>query len=538
MPGHLLEVFNLSVNYLSPKGKQEVVNHLSFSLPKGHVLGIAGESGCGKTTLALSLLRLIAKHNAEIKGRALLHAGDEAPLDLLSVSDSEMESVRGKKISMVFQEPRSAFNPLFTCGNQISETIRRHLGASRHEAVLMAKEWLVKTDLAEPERIFDSYPHQLSGGQLQRAMIAMALCCHPVLLIADEPLASSDYSNYQSLLQLFLKLKEEHHEMGILFISHDLSAIKQIADSVMILHQGRIAEYGAMNEVITAPQHDYTKKLIESLMEGRSKKAITASAGRKPETEMPVLRVQQLKKVFRKKNAITGAIGKEVHAIKGLSFDLYQQETLGITGDSGSGKTTLARCLGGLLEAEEGEIVFRNKSIFSASGSKPSLVHGKIQIIFQNPDTSLNPKRTIGDAVMEPLRYYAGKAGYDEQKAWVGQLMEKARLSSSLFHRFPHQLSGGQKQRVVIVRALVMQPEILICDEPVSALDVITQAQILKLLRELKQDFGFSMIFISHDWPVVEYMSDRMMVLEKGAIKYAGHPFTVMEKLKNDCFTV
>lgn len=531
MHDNLLEVCNLNVNYLSPKGKLEVLKNISFSLPKGHVLGITGESGSGKTTLALSMLRLISKQKAETKGHARLTTIENTCIDLLTVPETMMEFIRGNSISMVFQEPRSAFNPLFTCGNQIAETIRKHKRFSVSESDFMAKEWLSKTDLSEPERIFYSYPHQLSGGQLQRAMIAMAICCRPSMLIADEPLASSDYSNFKSLLYLFRKMKEESG-MSIIFISHDLWAITQIADSVLVLHQGKIIEQGPAEKLFHSPQHSYTQLLFEKRMDLGNNIEPNQKVKSKQVEELQILKVQGLKKIFKKTDVFTGIEKRETNAINGLSFELFEGETLGITGDSGSGKTTLARCLCGLIDADGGQVIFKKKKIFADYGTVHS---GKnIQIVFQNPDTSLNPKRTIGNAIMEPLKYYGYHGNAEQQKRYVLQLMEKAGLESTLFGRFPHQLSGGQKQRVVIIRALAIQPEILICDEPVSALDAVIQSQILKLLNELKRSFGFSMIFISHNLPVVKFMSDRIMVIEKGLVKHMGNAEKVYELLNSE----
>lgn len=531
MYSNLLEVLNLNVDYLSQNGRVEVLKNVSFNLPQGHVMGITGESGSGKTTLALSLLRLISDQKADIKGYAKLQADENTSIDLLTLPDAKMGFIRGNKISFVFQEPRSAFNPLFTCGSQIAETIRKHQRVSGTESIISAKEWLIKTDLAEPERIFHSYPHQLSGGQLQRAMIAMALCCRPVLLIADEPLASSDYLNHQSLLNLFRRIKADTG-LSIIFISHDLSAIEQFADSVLVLHKGRLIEQGPVEKVIYAPEQAYTRQLVENRMEYKfSQKDNTVETAPLPD-KSAVLKVHQLKKTFTAKNKFTGIVLKETNAINILSFELYKGETLGITGVSGSGKTTLARCLCGLLDADEGEILFKQEKIlFGNSNNYSGSLGGKIQIVFQNPDTSLNPKRTIGDAIMEPLIYYRCYGSFNDQKMHALQMMEKAGLESALFNRFPHQLSGGQKQRAVIVRALVMQPEILICDEPVSALDGVIQSQILKLLIDLKLAFGFSMIFISHNLPVVKFISDRIMVLEKGIISHIGEPEMVMDLL-------
>lgn len=534
MHGKLLEVSDLTVTFLNPKFNNTVLENISFSLSNDQVLGIAGESGSGKTTLAFALTRIFSSQKADIKGHAFFETHENKSVDLLTVSALELESIRGKKISMIFQEPRSAFNPLFTCGNQIAETIFRHMKVSKSESVLMAKKWLAKTDLSEPERIFNSYPHQLSGGQLQRAMIAMALCCKPSLLIADEPLASSDYSNYQSLLNLFTKLKKETG-MSIIFISHDLSAIEQIADSVLVLNNGRLIEQGPVVKIIQSPENAYTKQLIESRMDCLEKIKVHLHETVDQIEKAPVLKVQRLTKIFKIRNAITGAVRSEKIAVQDASFELFRGETLGITGDSGSGKTTLMRCICGLLQADGGEIFFNQNKIFPVSGNEQRIAAGgKIQIVFQNPDTSLNPKQTIGEAIMEPLTYYGTKSSIHEHKKHVLHLMEKAGLDSSLFDRFPHQLSGGQKQRAVIVRALVMKPEILICDEPVSSLDAVIQLQILKLLNDLKMAYGFSVIFISHNWPVVKFMSDRVMVMDKGTVKHIGNPEKVFELLKSD----
>jgi peptide/nickel transport system ATP-binding protein len=527
MNNPLLQVSNLSIEYHSHAGNTPVLNNISFSLPEGHILCIAGESGSGKTSLALAIMKLISSQNADIQGSIFFWMDENNSIDLVAVPESAMESIRGKRISMIFQEIRSAFNPLFTCGNQIAETIRKVEKISEADARSKAKDWLKKTELEQPERIFRSYPHELSGGQLQRAMIAMALCCRPALLIADEPLASSDFSNYQSLLRLFKSFVSESG-MAMILISHDLSAMEQVADSVLILHQGKVLEHGPTARVMNTPEHEYTKKLLGSSM-GKAgmmavkMKKVSAGSEENPQAGIPVLKVCHLYKSFKSKNRFTGKVINETKAVWDCSFELYKGETIGITGNSGSGKTTLARCLCGLLEADSGEIFFKGERIFPAEGKKKNL-NGKIQIVFQHPDASLNPKITLGESVMEPLRYYGMLNGREALRNHALHLMELAGLDSKLFYSYPHQLSGGQKQRGALIRALATQPEILICDEAVSALDSIIRLQVLQLLNELKSIFGFSMIFISHDWPVVKSISDKILVFHQGSIMQNGNP--------------
>ncbi len=544
----LLEVNDLQVEYHNGIQTHVALKNLSFKLKQGEILGIAGESGAGKTTLALTLMGLHSSGTTRQKGAARFYTPFNGAFDLLGLHENEWEKIRGRYISLIPQEIRSAFNPLLTCGQHLSETLLRYGQADRQQAIDKAMEWLGRVGLANAQRIFYSYPHQLSGGQLQRVLIALALCGNPFLLIADEPLASSDFAIHEPLLKLFRHYQQQAG-MSMILISHDLNTLEQVTDSILILKDGQQVEFGHTPVLFRQPVHIYTRglmacrpdikkkrvwlpELTESGMLEWSEKEQSAVVSQNVKDlpwQPPLLQVVNLTKRFVKKRWTGDGVSQEIRAVEEVSFELYKGETLGLTGPSGCGKTTLVRCITGLLTADTGKVMFKGETIIPASSSD-HIRKGrkKIQIIFQNPDSALNPRMTAGHAIMEPMMHFNLHGNRKQQRAFTLHLMDQVGLKAELFNRYPHQLSGGQKQRVVIARALGMQPELLICDEPVSALDVSVQAQILNLLNRLKHNMGLSLIFISHDWPVVYHMSDRILFMADGRIQQAGSAEEIM----------
>lgn len=565
----ILEVKNLHTEFITEEGRNPAVSGVSFSLGKGETLGIVGESGSGKSVTSLSVMRLISAPGIISGGEIFYKSREKGRLNLLGLQEKEMRTFRGNEIAMIFQEPMTSLNPVFTCGDQVAEALILHKKLSKKEAKLQTIALFEKVELPRPEQMYAAYPHQISGGQKQRVMIAMAMSCSPQILIADEPTTALDVTVQARILELMRNLQTETG-MGLLFITHDLGVIAEIANRVMVMYKGKVVEEGSVEDIFANPQHPYTKGLlacrppltkrlhtlptISDFMKEEAdgsfteiKKSLTEAihateispAESKIRHEAlyklnPVLRVQNLKTWFPLSKGLFGRVSDYVKAVDDVSFDVYPGETLGLVGESGCGKTTLGRTIIRLIEPTGGKVIFRDKDFASLDGSALRKMRKHIQIIFQDPYSSLNPRMTIGNAILEPMTVHSLHPNNSARKEKVMNLLERVGLKQEHFDRYPHEFSGGQRQRVCIARALSLEPEFIICDESVSALDVSIQAQVLNLLNELKRDFGFTYIFISHDLSVVKFMSDRMIVMNKGKIEEMGNPDEIYAQPKSD----
>ncbi len=527
----------------------EAVKDVSFHLNKGETVGIVGESGSGKSVTSLALMRLLNEDQTLISGEVLLNG-----TRLNTLPEEEMRKIRGNHIAMIFQEPMTSLNPVFTCGFQITEAIQLHLKTNKSEAKQRTIELFKEVQLPRPEVIFDSYPHQISGGQKQRVMIAMALSCNPEILIADEPTTALDVTVQKTIIELLLKLKAERN-MSLIFISHDLGVISEIADRVMVMYKGKVVEEAFVKKLFSDPKHPYTKGLlacrpspdyrlkklpviadfiaadqkdvvsIEEIREAYAYPAKEiADRKRKLYSQEPLLEINGLNTWFPVGGNFFGGSKEIVKAVNEVSFDVYPGETLGLVGESGCGKTTLGRSILRLIEPTSGNINFDNIDLRGLHKDDMREIRKDIQIIFQDPYSSLNPRLTVGDSLMEPLQVHQFYANNSKRKKKVLELLERVNLLPEHFNRYPHEFSGGQRQRIVIARALALRPKFIICDESVSALDVSVQAQVLNLIRELQHEFNLTYIFISHDLAVIKHISDRMMVMNKGEIVEIGDP--------------
>ena len=542
----IIEVNDLKVSFLRQKQWFEVVKGISFSVSKGEIVGLVGESGSGKSVSSLAIMGLLPEKYSKINGGSILFYDNvkESTIDLAHLEEKKHQQLRGKRIAMIFQEPMTALNPVQKCGKQVLEMILLH---NNHFSSKQSKERVLELFrevlLPDVERIYNSYPHELSGGQKQRVMIAMALSCNPDLLIADEPTTALDVTVQKTILDL-LKSLQEKYGIGILFITHDLGVIKQIADRVIVLYRGEIVEQGKVDDVFFHPQHPYTKGLIASRppTNQRPKHLLTVADfldGNIPKldyvsvderkinhealySQPSLLKVKNLVVEYIVDKNIFGKVTKKVIAVNNVSFDVYKGETLGLVGESGCGKTTIGRAILQLIEAASGQIEFEGIMLNEISEKQLRAIRKKIQIIFQDPYSSLNPRLPIGEAIQEPMRVHKLYNSEKERKEKVLELLEKVGLERAHYNRYPHEFSGGQRQRIGIARCLALEPEIVICDESVSALDVSVQAQVLNLINDLKRDFNFTCIFISHDLSVVKYMSDRMIVMQSGNIVEYG----------------
>ena len=558
----LLEVKDLEVQFETENGTITAVKRISFTLHRGETVGIVGESGSGKSVTSLSIMRLIAEPPGRISGgQILFYTEGGGVLDLLALSENDMQKHRGNDIAMIFQEPMTSLNPVYTCGDQVMEAILIHQKVSKDAARAQTIALFEKVKLPDPERAFRSYPHQLSGGQKQRVMIAMAMSCNPSVLIADEPTTALDVTVQQTILELMKDLQRES-DTAVVFITHDLGVIAELADRVLVMYKGEIVEEGAVEQIFKSPKHPYTKSLlacrpplgdrlrrlpvVADFMEvvknddGTTRIVEKADNVGKLLTEMkipqseiqtrlsdlmknePILRVENLKTWFPSKRNFFGKPIEFVKAVDDVSFDVYPGETLGLVGESGCGKTTLGRTILRLSPATEGAIFFENNDLTKLDADKLKALRRDIQIIFQDPYSSLNPRMTIGSAIMEPMQVHNLYKNDTERKEKVIELLETVSLDANHFNRYPHEFSGGQRQRICIARALALNPKFIICDESVSALDVSVQAQVLNLLIELRQKMQFTCIFISHDLSVVKFISDRMVVMNKGKIEEMG----------------
>ena len=554
----LLEIRNLVTEFTSDGKINKAVNDISFTLNRGETVGIVGESGSGKSVTSLSVMRLIPNPPGQITGGEIIYNSRElGKVDLLKLTDKQMRSLRGNEIAMIFQEPMTSLNPVFTCGNQVMEAIFLHQKVSKAEAKSKTIDLFKEVQLPRPEAIFDSYPHQLSGGQKQRVMIAMAMSCNPAILIADEPTTALDVTVQNTILDLMLKLQTQH-DMGILFITHDLGVIAELADKVVVMYKGKVVEQGSVLDIFNNPQHPYTKGLLacrpplekrlkalptvadfmtvddagviseipNSIKEVTDAFIVSDDERKQQHTELyqrkPVLEVRNLCTYFPIKKDWLGKVKEYVKAVDDVSFDVYPGETLGLVGESGCGKTTLGRTILRLIEPTSGHAIFDGKDLATLSPAEMREVRKDIQIIFQDPYSSLNPRITVGQAIMEPMQVHGILGSDAERRDRVMELLARVNMLEQHFYRYPHEFSGGQRQRICIARALALRPKFIICDESVSALDVSIQAQVLNLLNELKRDNHFTYIFISHDLSVVKFMSDRMVVMNKGKIEEMG----------------
>ena len=535
----LLKVENLEVSFKS-ESKQwiKTVKGISFSIPKNKTVALVGESGSGKSVTSLAVMGLLPKGQSQISEQSQIRFEDK---DLLNLSVAELRNICGKDIAMIFQEPMSSLNPVFTVGDQIAEVLRIHLGMGRKQARARVLELLKEVGIPSPDTKIDAYPSQLSGGQQQRVMIAMAIACEPKLLIADEPTTALDVTIQKQIIDLLESLRQRR-EMSILFITHDLALVGEIADEVIVMRHGEIRESGDAQQVLEQPNDVYTRALLHCRPQlssrpyrlpvtsdfmkqenGQLIEAINLSTFNLQERsrgltgdEPIILDVQNLKKSFYSRKGLWGR--DEFQAVKGVSFKLAKGKTLGLVGESGSGKTTIGLLLMRLHEATGGQAFIDGKDILAMSEKEFALYQRKIQIIFQNPYASLNPRFTIGQILLEPMRIHGIGQNDQERKKIALELLERVSLPVEAYDRYPHEFSGGQRQRIAIARCLTLKPEILICDESVSALDVSVQAQVLNLLQDLQDEFGLSYIFISHDLSVVKYISDQVMVMNHGEV--------------------
>jgi len=522
----LLEVKDLKVSFRTEDGLVRAVDGITFSVDEGEVVGIVGESSSGKSVTMMSVMRLINDPHAIYEGE-ILYKGR----NLMGVSQDAMRQVRGEEIAMIFQDPMTSLNPVFTVGEQIGEVLRLHMGMGLRQARARAIELLQEVGIPNPQLRVDSYPHEMSGGQQQRVMIAMAIACEPKLLIADEPTTALDVTIQKQILELIAKL-QDRHQMSVLFITHDLGVVGEIADQVVVMQEGLIQEQGPVRAIFEAPQHPYTKALlacrprldrrprrlpvIDDFLKGDGRPHLEERRrGTDPGDEI-ILEAKALTKTFFLKEGLFGK--RAVPAVKDVSFRLPKGKTLGLVGESGSGKTTVGLTLMRLHDATSGEVLFEGRDLLRLTDKEMMAYRRRIQIIFQNPYASLNPRFTVGQILLEPMRIHAIGKDEHERVDLAFQLLSRVGLAPQSFYKYPHEFSGGQRQRIAIARCLTMKPDVLICDESVSALDVSVQAQVLNLLQELQDEFGLSYIFISHDLAVVKYISDRVMVMNDGAI--------------------
>jgi len=550
----LLEVKNLVTEFRSDTYTVKAVNDVSFTVHKGRTLGIVGESGSGKSVTSLSIMRLIPDPPGRITGgTAMFHEGGTAT-DLLKLPESTMRTYRGNRIAMIFQEPMTSLNPVFTCGDQIIEAIRLHQHVSKDEATARTLQLLNEVKLPRPESMMKSYPHQLSGGQKQRVMIAMAMSCNPALLIADEPTTALDVTVQATILDLMRGLQAKH-DMSMMFITHDLGVIAEIADDVIVMYKGKIVEQGPVQQIFEDPHHPYTKGLlacrprldkklrilptVRDFMNEEADGTITERTQTSVETavhmlefsrediaarnavlatQQPILDVRDLQVHFPIKSGLFSKTTGYVKAVDGITFNVKEGETLGLVGESGCGKTTTGRAILRLVEPTGGNVMFDGKDVLSLNGPELKAMRKDFQIIFQDPYSSLNPRLSVGSAIMEVLRVHAIGDNDSERKEHVKYLLDKVNLLQRHFNNYPHEFSGGQRQRICIARALALKPKLLICDESVSALDVSVQAQVLNLLVQLRDEFKLTYIFISHDLSVVKFISDRIAVMNEGKI--------------------
>ena len=555
----LLSVKNLSIHFKTEGSATASVKNSSFTVGPGELVAIVGESGSGKSVTALSILQLLPKQ-AVVSGEILF--GQDEPVDLLKLSHKKINTIRGNKIAMIFQEPMTSLNPVFTCGYQVMEAIQLHQQVNKETARKKTIELFEKVKLPDPANLIKRYPHELSGGQKQRVMIAMAMSCNPALLIADEPTTALDVTVQKTILEL-IKLLQQQNNMGVIFITHDLGIVADIADKILVMYKGEIVEQGFAKDILLTPQHPYTKALLacrpagqpkgkrlpvvndfmepENKLQAASLKPQEAAqvANNKPQTtnnqqQTTLLEVKNLHVQFPVKKNIFGKPTQFFKAVDDVSFTVQQGDIVGLVGESGCGKTTLGKTILQLIKPTSGKILLDGKDLIQIDPALLRTMRKELQVVFQDPYGSLNPRITIGNAILEPLKVHAVLSGNKQRKEKVMELLEKVSLDTDHFNRYPHQFSGGQRQRICIARALVLNPSFLIFDEMVSALDVSVQAQVLNLLNDLKKEFGFTAVFISHDLSVVHYICNRILVMHQGKIVEEGEAGQVYHHPKNE----
>jgi peptide/nickel transport system ATP-binding protein len=589
----LLSIRHLSIGFRTETGLAPGVQDIQLEVQRSEIVALVGESGSGKSITSLSILQLLpVPPTRYLSGQILFTDSTGTVLDLLKQSPKQMRSIRGRQIAMIFQEPMSSLNPVFTCGQQVMEAIRTHTKMPATRARQETLELFEKVKLPDPVSLFDRYPHQLSGGQKQRVMIAMAISSHPSLLICDEPTTALDVTVQKTILTLIRELQQTE-DMGVIFITHDLGVVAEIADRALVLYKGKIVEDGPVSQLFRQPRHPYTMGLlncrpalhskgerlpvVDDFMEtdeqGRirvkepgaaelqagperqagveerraasvgpgaaskegvsSERGAAAKGGAGSEVEI-LVQVQQLRVWYPALRSFFGKPKAFIRAVDGVSFEIYKGETLGMVGESGSGKTTLGRTLLRLIDPTQGRIIFEGKDLADITTGALKKLRRHIQIVFQDPYSSLNPRLRIGSAIAEPLQVHGLITGDRRRKERVVELLEKVNMKAEHYDRYPHEFSGGQRQRIVIARALALNPSFIVCDESVSALDVSVQAQVLNLLNDLKKEFGFTVVFISHDLSVIRYISDRILVLNKGRIEEIGEAESVYSHPRTD----
>ncbi len=549
----ILEIKDLVINFKTDEGLVNAVKKISFDIPKGKTMGLVGESGSGKSVTSLATMRLIPNPPGSIDNGEIIFQGK----NLLDLKEKEMQKVRGKKISMIFQEPMTSLNPVFTVGDQVAETLMLHEKINKEEALKRTAELFHQVGIPDPKNRIKSYPHEMSGGQRQRVMIAMAIACSPDLLIADEPTTALDVTIQKQILELIADL-QKRFKMSVLFITHDLGVIADIADEVVVMYRGDIVEKGTTKDIFLNPKHPYTKGLLacRPSLDSNPRRLPMVSdfmdeKGNQKESEKinkidkfirpieedknpVVLEIKNLTTAFPIEKNFFGKVTKHLKAVNNVSLKVRKGRTLGLVGESGCGKTTLGRSVLRLIEPTSGEVLYKGQDLPKLSKKEMRVLRRDVQIIFQDPYASLNPRMTVGSAIMEPMIIHKLFKTKEERVERAKELLVKSGLDGSVMNRYPHEFSGGQRQRICIARALAVEPEFIICDESVSALDVSVQAQILNLLLDLQEDLGLTYIFISHDLAVVKFISDEVAVMNKGEIVELSDCISIYQNPQND----